>query len=63
MATKLSTHVFQWDGITDPLALKPVEYCTCKLPRRHPRHDVAPQTPEQDAADAARLGEHDEMEH
>ena len=59
MTAKLPTHAFAWDGITDPRALKPVEFCTCGLPRRHERHDL-PATPAGVAeAEARRLGEHD----
>lgn len=54
------THVFDWDGITDPTALKPEQWCNCMRKKTHPIHDVKPQTPEQDAADAARLGESEE---
>lgn len=45
MTSKLPVCVFSFDGITDPLALKPVECCeSCGLPRGHPRHEL-PATP------------------
>lgn len=61
MTSKLSSHVFQWDGITDPRALKPVEYCLCGLPRKHERHpEHWPETPAEFAAvEQRRLGEND----
>ena len=44
MTSRLSSHVFQWDGITDRRALKPRRFCVCFLPEDHPRHEV-PETP------------------
>ena len=55
MASNLSSHVFQWDGITDERAIRPVECCaTCGLPKRHERHEV-PETPAEVTAHEQRI--------
>ncbi len=63
MASKLSTHQFVFDGVHDPLALKPVECCaTCGLPRRHERHEIPAQDPDVTYVEARRQGEKIEKE-
>lgn len=58
MASKLPTHVFSWDGITDPRALKPVRFCTCCLPEHHEVHTLPAQDPDVRALQDRILGEH-----
>lgn len=62
MTSRLPTHPYQWDGITDPRALTPVEYCTCGLPRRHERHPEGWPEVDPDVADLEqrRIGEREQ---
>jgi hypothetical protein len=63
VTTRLSTHVFQSDGITDPVALKPVEYCElCKLPKGHERHELPVTPAEVVEAEARRWPDQTELE-
>lgn len=43
MIKTLDPCAFQWDGIADSRAPKPVECCAqCGLPKTHPRHTLPP---------------------
>jgi hypothetical protein len=57
VTAKLPVHAFAWDGITDPLALKPPETCaSCGLPKANQHHDLPATPAEVVEAEARRLG-------
>lgn len=59
MTARLPTHPYQWDGITDPRALTPVECCaTCGLPRAHGVHELPEVDPDVTDLESRILGEH-----
>jgi hypothetical protein len=59
MTARIPTHVHQPDGIkVRPLSDE--EGCrACPLPAGHPVHNVPDRPPEERAAEARRIGEHD----
>lgn len=56
MSKQPKTHAYLADAL--PGDLNDKVPCTCGLPKVNRAHEVPAATPEQQAADAARLGEH-----